>query len=166
MVSTNLKRLRGKRRFLKANVDMKVLSNTIAYFLAIYADSKIFSNMEGGGVLLKGKCHEMKGQKNLRFYLQLLTFVQTDLLFLSILLINIFFFVLLIFGRIGYCTLQEITLVCSFMFIYVRHTITGYKTGYHWSTTLEQLTFSPYSAFFREQCWRQCTTKVRTTICF
>ena len=116
--------------------------------------------------LLKGKCHEMKGQKNLRFYLQLLTFVQTDLLFLSILLINIFFFVLLIFGRIGYCTLQEITLVCSFMFIYVRHTITGYKTGYHWSTTLEQLTFSPYSAFFREQCWRQCTTKVRTTICF
>ena len=85
MVSTNLKRLRGKRRFLKANVDMKVLSNTIAYFLAIYADSKIFSNMEGGGVLLKGKCHEMKGQKNLRFYFQLLTFVQTDLLFLSIL---------------------------------------------------------------------------------
>ena len=54
MVSTNLKRLRGKRRFLKANVDMKVLSNTIAYFLAIYADSKIFSNMEGGGTL-KGK---------------------------------------------------------------------------------------------------------------
>ena len=86
MVSTNLKRLRGKRRFLKANVDMKVLSYTIAHFLAIYADSKIFSNMEGGGgVLLKGKCHEMKGQKNLRFYFQLLTFVQTDLLFLSIL---------------------------------------------------------------------------------
>ena len=56
MVSTNLKRLRGKRRFLKANVDMKVLSNTIAYFLAIYADSKIFSNMEGGGGgTLKGK---------------------------------------------------------------------------------------------------------------
>ena len=55
MVSTNLKRLRGKRRFLKANVDMKVLSNTIAYFLAIYADSKIFSNMGGGGPTRKGK---------------------------------------------------------------------------------------------------------------